>query len=61
MYWFVPIVVAVITGPVVVILQRLRKENTSQHAESRGLLEHMVVKVDNINDKLDGHIRSHNG
>jgi hypothetical protein len=60
MYWFVPIVVAVITGPVVVILQRLRKENTSQHAESRGLLEHMVVKVDNINDKLDGHIRSHN-
>ena len=60
MYWFVPIVVAVITGPVVVILQRLRKENTSQHAESRGLLEHMVDKVDNINDKLDGHIRSHN-
>lgn len=52
--------VAVITGPVVVILQKLRKENTDQHAESRGLLEHMVVKVDNINDKLDGHIRSHN-
>ena len=60
MYWFVPIVVAIITGPVVVILQRLRKENTSQHAESRVLLEHMVVKVDNIHDKLDGHIRSHN-
>jgi low affinity Fe/Cu permease len=61
MYWFVPIVVAVITGPVVVILQRLRKENTDQHAESRGLLEHMVVKVDNIHDKLDEHIRSHDG
>lgn len=60
MYWFVPIVVAIITGPVVVILQKLRSENTSQHAESRSLLEHMVVKVDKVHDKLDEHIRSHN-
>ena len=56
MEWIVPIAVAIITGPVVVILQKLRKENTSQHAESRGLLEHLVVKVDNIDDKLDSHI-----
>jgi hypothetical protein len=54
--WLVPIVVAVLTGPVVVILQRLRNENTSQHAESRGLLEHLIVKVDKIDDKLDAHI-----
>lgn len=57
MEWLVPIVVAVITGPVVVLLQKLRKENTSQHAESRGLLEHLVVKVDKVGDKLDSHIR----
>lgn len=44
---------AVITGPVVVILQKLRKENTSQHAESRGLLEHLVVKIDRVDDKID--------
>lgn len=44
---------AVITGPVVVILQKLRKENTSQHAESRGLLEHLVVKIDKVDDKID--------
>lgn len=56
MEWVVPIAVAVITGPVVVILQKLRKENTSQHAESRGLLEHLVIKVDNMDDKLDAHI-----
>lgn len=43
----------VITGPVVVILQKLRKENTTQHAESRGLLEHMVVKLDKVDDKID--------
>jgi hypothetical protein len=54
--WLVPIVVAVLTGPVVVILQKLRNENTSQHAESRGLLEHLVIKIDNIDDKLDEHI-----
>lgn len=56
MEWIVPIAVAIITGPVVVILQKLRKENTNQHAESRGLLEHLVVKVDKIDDKLDSHI-----
>jgi hypothetical protein len=56
MEWLVPIVVAIITGPVVVILQKLRQENTSQHAESRGLIEHLVVKLDSIDDKLDDHI-----
>ena len=56
MFWWVPIVAAVITGPTVVVLQLLRKENTSQHAESRGLLEHLVIKVDKIDDKLDAHI-----
>lgn len=51
-----PIIVAVITGPVVVVLQKLRRENTDQHAESRGLLEHLVVKVDKMDEKLDEHI-----
>jgi hypothetical protein len=61
MGWWVPIVVATITGPVVVILQRLRKENTEQHAESRGLLEHLVIKVDKMDEKLDKHMQdNHN-
>lgn len=54
--WLVPIAVAIITGPVVVLLQKLRKENTNQHAESRGLLEHLVIKVDKVDDKLDRHL-----
>ena len=53
---FVPVLVAVITGPAVVLLQKLRSENTTQHAESRGLLEHLVMKVDRIDDKLDDHM-----
>ena len=61
MEWIVPIAVAVITGPVVVLLQKLRKENTNQHAESRGLLEHVVIKVDNLDNKFDKHIGDGHG
>lgn len=61
MDWWVPIVVAVITGPVVVLLQKLRRENTNQHAESRGLLEHLVIKVDKMDDKLDSHMGDGHG
>jgi hypothetical protein len=50
--WIVPVVVALITGPVVVLLQMLRNENTSQHAESRELLNHMIIKVDDIHDDV---------
>jgi hypothetical protein len=58
---WVPIVVAIITGPVVVVLQKLRKENTSQHAEGRILLRTIGTKVDKIGSKLDQHIGWHDG
>ena len=58
---WVPIVVALITGPVVVLLQMLRKENTMQHAESRGLLEHVVMKVDKLDEKFDKHVEDGHG
>ena len=57
MSWLVPILVAVITGPVVVLLEKLRKENTSQHAESRQLLDHLVSSVDDVRDDLRDHRR----
>jgi hypothetical protein len=58
---WVPIVVAVIMGPVVVVLQRLRRENTDQHEEGRILLRLIGNKVDKIGSKIDGHIGWHNG
>ncbi len=58
---WVPIIVAVIGGPVVVVLQKLRKENTAQHAEGRALLERVANKVDNVATKLDEHIGWHKG
>lgn len=57
MEWLVPVMVAIISGPIVVLLQQLRKENTSQHAESRGILTHILDKVEKVDDKLDTHIK----
>lgn len=61
MEWIVPIAVAIIGGPVVVVLQKLRKENTEQHAEARVLLNIVADKVDKVDSKLDGHINWHLG
>ena len=56
-----PIIVALITGPVVVVLQKLRKENTDQHNEGRILLKVIGSKVDKIGSKIDNHIGWHDG
>jgi hypothetical protein len=58
---WVPIIVAIIMGPVVVVLQKLRKENTDQHNEGKILLKMIGSKVDRIGSKLDNHIGWHDG
>jgi hypothetical protein len=57
----VPIVVAVIGGPIVVLLSKVRSENTSQHAEARTLLRQVATKVVKVGTKLDEHIGWHKG
>ena len=57
----VPIVVALIGGPIVVLLNKVRSENTSQHAEARSLLHEVAHKVDKVATKIDGHIGWHEG
>lgn len=59
--WLVPIVVAVIAGPLVVLMQLLRRENSSQHAEGRELLNRVIYKVDEVGTKIDNHIGWHEG
>jgi len=59
MEWLVPIVVALIGGPLVIIIQNLRKENSADHAVVRGLLESVVTQIDKVDDKLDNHILWH--
>ena len=58
---WVPIIVAIIMGPVVVVLQKLRKENTEQHNQGQVLLRVIGNKVDKIGSKLDNHIGWHEG
>ena len=50
--WVVPVLVAVIGGPLVVLIQQFRKESSEQHGVLAG-------KIDKIADKLDGHIEWH--
>lgn len=59
--WFVPIIVSVIGGPLMVLMQLLRKENTNQHAEGRELLREVIDKVDSVGTKIDNHIGWHEG
>ena len=42
--WVVPVLVAVIGGPLVVLIQQFRKESSEQHGVLAG-------KIDKINDK----------
>lgn len=51
--------VAIIIGPLVAVIQNLRKENSTQHSESRELLEQVIKTVDKVDDKLDNHINWH--
>jgi len=56
---WVTLVVAFIVGPLGVIINNLRKENSSQHAESRELLEQVIKTVDKVDNRLEGHIDWH--
>lgn len=56
---WVTLVVAFIVGPLGVILNNLRKENSSQHAESRELLQQVIKTVDKVDNRLEGHIDWH--
>jgi hypothetical protein len=57
--WWVPIVVAVITGPIVVLMKRFDKRNTEQHGENLKVLSRIEGKVDKIDSRLDDHIDYH--
>jgi hypothetical protein len=58
---WVPILVAVIMGPAVIVLQRLRKENSAHDDGVHTLLLLIENKVDKVGSKIDGHIGWHNG
>lgn len=55
--------VALIGGPVMWLLARLDRRNTTQHGQSIDILERLDSKVDRLDgkvDRLDGKIDTHN-
>lgn len=59
MAWWVPIVVAVIGGPLMWGLSRFDKRNTEQHAQNQEVLLRIEGKVDKIDGRMDEHIEYH--
>lgn len=56
---WVPVVVALIGGPVMWFLARFDRRNTEQHGENQKVLTRIEKKVDHIDGRLDGHIDWH--
>lgn len=50
---WVPIVVALITGPLVALIQRLRRDNSQDHAEVKSFLENILSKITRVDEKVE--------
>ena len=57
--WIVPIVVALIGGPLMILFARFDKRNTHQHGENMKILQRVESKVDKVDDRLSTHIDWH--
>lgn len=56
---WVPVVVALIGGPVMFFLHRFDKRNTEQHGENHSVLSRIESKVDHIDGRMNRHIEWH--
>ena len=54
-----PVLVALIGGPVMWFLSRFDKRNTEQHAENQQVLTRIENKMDRLDGRLDSHIDWH--
>ena len=56
---YIPVLVALIGGPVMWFLSRFDKRNTEQHDRNMNVLDKLDIKVDQMNwkiDKIDGKV-----
>ena len=51
--------VAVIGGPVMVLLRRFDRRNTEQHGANMGVLERIESKVERLDERMDNHLDWH--
>jgi len=56
---WIPVIVALIGGPMMWFLSRFDKRNTEQHGENMRILKRVETKVDKVDERLSGHIDWH--
>lgn len=61
MAWWVPVIVAIIGGPLMWGLNRFDKRNTEQHSQNMVVLNEIREDVKEVKDELKDHIHWHLG
>lgn len=59
MSWLVPVVVALIGGPLMWFLKKFDSRNSEQHNQNLNVLERIEGKIDKVDERLDNHISWH--
>lgn len=54
-----PILVAVIGGPIMWFLARFDRRNTEQHGENQKVLTRIEGKIERLDERVDDHISWH--
>ena len=58
---WLPVIVAVIGGggPIVALIARLDRKNDKQHGDNAEMLARIETKVDNVGERIAGHLEWH--
>ena len=56
---WVPVLVALIDGPLMWLLTRFDKRNTQQHGANMEVLQRIEQKIDTVDDRLYEHVKDH--
>ena len=59
MEWITPLLVALIGGPVMLILSRLDKSNKSQHDEISKKIDRITIDISDVRKDLHEHVNWH--
>jgi uncharacterized membrane protein len=55
----VPLLVALIGGPLMWLLSRFDRRNTEQHGANMQVLKRIEQKIDTVDDRLYEHVKDH--
>ena len=58
---WLPVIVAVVGGggPIVALIARLNRKNDKQHGDNAEMLARIENKVDNVGERIAGHLEWH--